>query len=33
MQVEEGLAGAAGWRQVRSHGSGSDRAPLGQGEC
>ena len=33
MQVEEGLAGAAGWRQVRSQGSWADRAPWGQGEC
>ena len=33
MQVEEGLAGAAGWRQVWSHGSGADRAPWGQSEC
>ena len=27
MQVEEGLAGAAGWRQVRSHGSRAHQAP------
>ena len=33
MQLQEaGLTGAAGWRQVRSHGSGADRAPRGQSE-